>query len=470
MDWCEDDTELKALAFTEMRGAAGAVAIVEQGGDARYFVITHNERAVDKYQVKLRRQLVALGMEVQWVRPLTRRLQRLLGWGDVLTSASDVQAACKNGNTAELLAIMPSASSLIHNGELEVLPALHEATGNSVLMLPDCAHEFFTENRFQRVKGPCGVDARHNGPFTVCVKCKVARCGKCARNEEHTAEDRLGLLRACHERDDQHEWQDAPKSAECTLCNGHDKVMICKCGAQRCQACLHVHVPNPGVAPVTRMWHHKNETKFFVIDQVKASDDDKLAWIAQEIGQGVGIGTFAATFVALFGDKVCDVPAQKRTCLKLYSKYTSSRFQKESDLIPADQEAFQRVWDPNAPRVCRECAKPVPATMPLSDPYCSDKCKNAGLQLTCWNKVNGVRCTGKVEIRNGCRVCTTCKKGKDTEDMVKTANQKREETSLDRSLKRQADQVRMVSNLWNFGQQPDPDHEPAWAKRRRTAR
>ena len=55
--------------------------------------------------------------------------------------------------------------------------------------------------------------------------------------------------------------------------------------------------------------------------------------------------------------------------------------------------------------------------------------------------------------------------------MVKKVNQKREmETSLDRSLKRQADQLRMVGNIWGFGQQPDPDHEPAWVKRRRTAR
>ena len=109
--------------------------------------------------------------------------------------------------------------------------------------------------------------------------------------------------------------------------------------------------------------------------------------------------------------------------------------------------------------------------LPPCEPYCSDECKNAGLQFTCWNKVNGVRCTGKVEIRSGCRVCTTCKNGKDTEDMVKTANQKREmEKSLDRSLKRQADQLRLMSNLWGFGEEPDPDHEPAWAERRRTAR
>ena len=84
---------------------------------------------------------------------------------------------------------------------------------------------------------------------------------------------------------------------------------------------------------------------------------------------------------------------------------------------------------------------------------------------------NGVRCTGKVELRNGCKVCTVCNNGKDTDEIVKQAYQKRAvETSLDRSLKRGADGLRLMSNLWGFGEKVDPDHVPAWAKRRRTAR
>ena len=49
-----------------------------------------------------------------------------------------------------------------------------------------------------------------------------------------------------------------------------------------------------------------------------------------------------------------------------------------------------------------------------------------------------------------------------------TDQTKAEELSeLDKSLKRNAESVQFASNLWGFGIEANPDHVPAWTKRRR---
>ena len=65
-----------------------------------------------------------------WVRPLTRRLQRLFHWGDVLATQNDVARACKADDGEELKAIMPQAYGLIERGEYEQLPMLFGALQN----------------------------------------------------------------------------------------------------------------------------------------------------------------------------------------------------------------------------------------------------------------------------------------------------------------------------------------------------
>ena len=54
--------------------------------------------------------------QVEWVRPLTRRLQRLFGWGDVASTRADVERAAKAGDEEELKALMPQAATIINAG------------------------------------------------------------------------------------------------------------------------------------------------------------------------------------------------------------------------------------------------------------------------------------------------------------------------------------------------------------------
>ena len=83
-------------------GEAGAVASVEMPKEC-YLVLSGKERAIPQYAHKLKQQILHLPGETQvaWVRPLTRRLQRLFGWGDVTAMRADVAAACKNNDAEE---------------------------------------------------------------------------------------------------------------------------------------------------------------------------------------------------------------------------------------------------------------------------------------------------------------------------------------------------------------------------------
>ena len=479
---------LATLGAAELVHGAGSFAVVE-GAAGNYFVLTagkHHDLAAWSQKLKQKIEQLPGDCGVQWVRPLNRRLQRLFEWGDVASDRAAVARACKAGDTAELLAIMPQAHRVIEAGDFNDFPALFDAVNTGMPALIDCNHKFFSENAFQKVAGPCGANNSHTGRFTKCTECGTMRCYTCAHQAGAVQEDGLALLRAYHDCRGEHEWEE-DKKAVCTLCSASCldlvKVMKCRCGMQMCGGCIEAP---PQQAALRHIWSWRgNPTQpmpFHVVDHEKLPDDEKLAWMQQELGSGADLATFAAKFLELFGEKLKGAVPQKAACLKLFATYNAAEsgrqhschgagWKKEGDLPPTELEAFQQVWDPKAPARCRECNSSLPADTPFTAPYCSDKCREAGKRLSCWQMVSGARCTGKVEIRNGCRVCTTCKNGKDTEDMVKTGNQKREvETSLDRSLKRQADQLRMVSNLWKFGQQPDPDHEPAWGKRRRTAR
>ena len=57
---------------------------------------------------------------------------------------------------------------------------------------------------------------------------------------------------------------------------------------------------------------------FWVIDQQKVPEEDKLAWITQEIGKDTSLREFGCKFVELFSDKIRDVCSQKKGVLKLY--------------------------------------------------------------------------------------------------------------------------------------------------------
>ena len=79
---------------------------------------------------------------VEWVRPLTRRLQRLFCWGDAAATREDVVRATKAGDLQELKAIMPQAR-VDECKDPSQLPALFEALSGNAPALQDCKHDFY---------------------------------------------------------------------------------------------------------------------------------------------------------------------------------------------------------------------------------------------------------------------------------------------------------------------------------------
>ena len=47
---------------------------------------------------------------VEWVRPLDRSLQRILGFGDVYATRGDIENALRDCDDDELFALMPGAA------------------------------------------------------------------------------------------------------------------------------------------------------------------------------------------------------------------------------------------------------------------------------------------------------------------------------------------------------------------------
>ena len=127
--------------------------------------------------------------QVEWVRHFTRFAQRRLGWGDAQTTTKEVAKAVHEENTEELLAIMPEARPLVLCGELQHLPALHDALrSGEPAALTDCRHQFLTENMSTPpVLGPCGACGKeqrstYKQGFTGCAKCGLVQCKPCAFN------------------------------------------------------------------------------------------------------------------------------------------------------------------------------------------------------------------------------------------------------------------------------------------------
>ena len=116
---------LQALGSSQLVFGAGAFATISCLGDY-YFFVRVEERAIPKFVHKLGKDINNLPgkPQVHWVRPLTRRLQRLFGWGDVLTVRADVVHATKSGDIEELRALTPQAAEVIEDVDVSVAPDL----------------------------------------------------------------------------------------------------------------------------------------------------------------------------------------------------------------------------------------------------------------------------------------------------------------------------------------------------------
>ena len=335
-------------------GAWSVVEVEEQVCRELYLVVTFRNAHRFKPRVDyIKESLLQLPTHptVEWVRPLTRRLQRRFGWGDVCASEADVRQACEKGDVEELKALMPQAATVIEEADYAVLPGLFAALRGEVPQLEDCEHEFFQEVPFERVLGPCarGVpggapDSRtHVQPYTQCKNCKLILCGRCAADSDEAQGDRRALR---------------------------------------------TMVQEAGRTPAPTYWQHpERPLPFYVIDQQKVADAEKLAWLTQELGADADLPRFAATFCSLFEDKIRGGIPQKAKTLALYARYVpegseARGWRKESDLPPAELEAFQKVWGP-APRRCRECNKALPEGAPIQQLFCDMACQSAGQMTSC---------------------------------------------------------------------------------------
>jgi len=441
---------LRTWASGELVHGAGGFAIVSLKVPEELYLVLTDAKAhrIDGRERAIKKGILQLpgSPRVEWIRPLGRRLQRLLGWGDVATTRGDVARATKAGNLEELRAIMPQAVRIINHGNLELLPAVYDALQNVALMpaLQDaapaqCKHDFFhwttiadAAEKLEELKelalekkqqpptmallrepiGPCchGPPDKHRGPYTRCLTCRMICCFKCARTAGEQQEEREELqdaLRECQE----------PPSDPSTVWKQHP----CR--------------PLP----------------FYVIDLKNISEEEKVAWIRQELGDCAQLRDFAAKFLELFGVKIKGAMPQKSACLKLFIQYVpldspARSWKKECDIPPDDLEMFQRVWDPKAPRRCRECAKAL--TGPGD--YCCRKCEYAGRAIVdC--AVCGATLDSYHPYCTDCRIGSPCiPRGGQCDD--------------------QAQMLSMVQRMWSgrYDLHDDPAREQAWKKRRRS--
>ena len=449
----QDATYLIPFAGAEIVAGVGGVAVVNHPTAGHYLVIACDQRAVDGYACKLRKQLQKLPQDpgVEWIRPLTRQMQCLFGWGDVHATREDVERACDSSDAEKLKALLPQATALIRQGRWEQLPALHDALRQEAPALQDCFHDFFsTPGRFP---GPCANNANHSGRhgFFKCRHCPKQLCKPCAGDAEVQVNRAKALHRTLHDVNHEHTWSKEPnEKSVCERCE-RGAPYECECGARLCRTCLSPPPADP-FAPTTTYWrtHPTVPRPFYVIDHKKLRDETKLEWLRAELGDNEDIAAFARKYLELFGDLVHGSYVQRSACLKLFAAYVpkgsaEAAWHTEKNIPPADLHNFERVWDPKAPKRCLECSKKIEGAGVREGRYCAEACAGAGRKTICRT------CNKALDPIHP--YCTECKRG------------------APRLGKRsaQADMLSLAQRMWFGGaESKDPEHVPAWKKRRRS--
>jgi len=454
----------------DARALAYATVDVLTGSSAGFYVVqTLDKEYFDaSFAARMRMEASKLpgNPEVQWVRPLTVRLQRLFGWGDATTSFADLLHATESGDTDVLRHILPQAASWIDMAVrsdsltrarlLQHLPMLHNALQTrSLPMLQDCQHSFCKDP--PKVHHCCKV-REHRGPLVACDSCGMVCCFRCANAELEQQEEQLEKLRAVHEVRGGHCWEPFSKgSKECTLCH-NNATFVCHCGAQRCQ--LHTKPVVSPCDPVSAWQQHPGKPlPFYVIDPQRISEAEKLAWLRQELGDDAELPMFAQKFVDIFGHKVHGRVPQKAACLRLWNAYCTEgpRLTREVDLPPALRMAFQKVWGQERV-LCSECGSVVNELYcrPHEAAFCSAKCKNSGCRTVCR------RCQAPVNAE--WPYCTVCCIGSAERIQVPKGD-----SDLHMSMERQARMLEIAQHSWAGFRCKDLEHESEWKRRRRSS-
>ena len=307
--------------------------------DEIFVVVTYEApvRTEKRYQ-KIKEELKNIGCKhALKIYPLTRRLQRKFGWGDV---KKDVCTVIKKTHKAffgkesenewtEVKTLWPQAASVLEYPNITVELLLNHYNAPAETILPDCFHKFpayemtISERILQNAAGHCSNDFLHTGPFHACLTCKKSLCHSCcvkARLEEESIQELCDLRT----------W----------LSNEAPEIQY----------------------PHTKFVQHpRNPLPFFVLDSTKIHDDEKVEWIRQEIGDHADLVDFARYFRVLFDESIKNEYHQKTKCYELFCRYSNeARKPKRIKLanIPIeDKGPFERLWDPSASNFCKKCGQ-----------------------------------------------------------------------------------------------------------------
>ena len=169
-----------------------------------------------------------------------------------------------------------------------------------------------------------------------------------------------------------------------------------------------------GFVELSYSWreHPERPHPFCVIDQQKIPEEEKLAWVRQELGDGADLQVFAQKWLDLFGEKLRGAVPQKAACLKLYGQYApegaeACAWKKECDIPPQERQAFEQLWG-DTREICFECGKATAPGLKHSvrrkgRAFCSTQCATAGTVLSCR------KCDQPVSVEQP--RCATCQWG-----------------------------------------------------------
>ena len=205
--------------------------------------------------------------------------------------------------------------------------------------------------------------------------------------------------------------------------------------------------------------HPLKPLPFYIQECAKWPEEEKLAWIRQDLGDGADLPDFARRWLELFSETLRGPVPQKAACLKLFGEYSGAPWRKESDLPPEELTPFQRVWDPAAPERCSECSKAAPhekfRLRRGGRSFCSEACAHAGEHLACR------RCGGDVDAE--CPRCEACGWGLPTSSSTNSAKS----SALQAMIEESEAALNNFLRITRATLQHDASHTAAWKKRRR---
>lgn len=295
----------------------------------------------------------------------------------------------------------------------------------------------------------------------------------------------------------------AQQKVRCTMCSNL-ACKVCSCGEARCEACL---IAAGG--SLVETWyeaHPQNRpATCYIANLSRMRREVQLEWITLELGEGAGLVAFARKFRELAGERLGG-NSQKDFCLKLYRQYAKIAtrndlkqgpyasekeahkklaqkmlYSMRAQMPPEELEEFEKLWDEGAPRRCHDCNCPLPANTGSGQLFCEQHA-DASRRITCGRVVERTvvpesprlpeekvirRCDGKVDTVGGFRGCTKCGRDADIAETCAGRLDRAAETELEESRKRSAKSLQIANNVWFFGTEVDPNHVPAWTKRRR---